>query len=105
MHKLGMLVSLWLPCFAVANDVEPRLYSNTPVGVNFISLNYARSDGEVTFDASVPVADVEGEIDAMVLSYSRGFSITAYRRCTLCQGSFGRSVVWFARNGRAAWDW
>ena len=60
---------------AHANDVEPRLYSNVPTGLNFFSIGYAHSSGEVTFDTSVPLADVEGEVDSMVLSYSRGLNI------------------------------
>ena len=59
----------------MADDVEPRLYSNVPTGANFVSIGYAHSSGEVAFDSSIPVADVEGEIDSMVLSYSRGLDI------------------------------
>ena len=55
----------------LANDVEPRLYSNVPVGVNFVSLGYANSQGEVTFDSSVPIDDADGDIDSLVLSFSR----------------------------------
>jgi hypothetical protein len=58
-----------------ANDVEPRLYSNVPEGTNFLSVGYAHSKGEVTFDSSIPVADARGEVDAMVLSYSRGLDL------------------------------
>ena len=60
---------------AFGNDVEPRLYSNVPVGVNFLSVGYGNSQGEVTFDSSAPVADVDGDIDSLVLSYSRGLDI------------------------------
>ncbi len=59
----------------LANDVEPRLYSNVPVGVNFLTIGYASSQGEVTFDSSIPVEGAKGDIDAIVLSYSRGLSI------------------------------
>jgi len=58
-----------------ANDVEPRLYTNVPVGHNFISVAYSSSDGEVTFDSSIPVEDAEGNVDTLVLSYSRGLNI------------------------------
>ena len=59
----------------MANDVEPRLYSNVPTGVNFLSLGYSRSDGEVTFDGNVPITDAEGEVNSVVASYSRGLNI------------------------------
>ncbi len=60
---------------AVANDVEPRLYSNVPTGTNFLSLGYSRSEGEVTFDGNVPITDAEGEVISVVVSYSRGLNI------------------------------
>ncbi len=60
---------------ARANDVQPRLYSNVPTGVNFLSLVYAHSEGEVTFDDSVPLEDVEGDIDSYLVSFARGLNI------------------------------
>ena len=70
-----LLVTSFWSVVVSANDVEPRLYSNIPTGINFLSIGYARSHGEVSFDSSVPVADVEGEIDSVVMSYSRGLNI------------------------------
>lgn len=59
----------------IANDVEPRLYSNVPAGTNFLSLAYANSSGEVSFDSSVPISDADGEVDSLVLGYSRGLNV------------------------------
>lgn len=74
--RLGVFIaSVVFVSHTLANDVEPRLYSNVPVGVNFVSLGYANSQGEVTFDSSVPIDDAEGDIDSLVLSYSRGMQI------------------------------
>jgi hypothetical protein len=64
-----------VPGVGFAVDVEPRLYSNVPVGANFVQVAYARSSGEVSFDSSVPVSDVDGEIDQVVVSYSRGLDV------------------------------
>ncbi|MDA1073368.1 MAG: transporter [Proteobacteria bacterium] len=76
-YLFSALCTLCIMCVDVAhaNDVEPRLYSNVPVGTNFLSVGYAYSSGEVSFDASVPVQDVDGEIEVMTLSYSRGLNI------------------------------
>ncbi len=60
---------------AWANDVEPRLYSAVPTGANFLSIGYKRSEGEVSLDSSIPVIDAKGEIDALILQYSRGLNI------------------------------
>jgi len=58
-----------------ATDVQPRLYSNIPVGMQFISFAHARSRGEVAFDDSVPLEDVSGDIGTTLLSYSRGIDV------------------------------
>ncbi len=36
-----------------AQDIEPRLYSNTPVGVNFLITGYTYTQGGVAFDSVV----------------------------------------------------
>ena len=69
------LIAALAPVETRAADVEPRLYSNVPTGMNFVTVAYANSSGEVTFDSSIPVEDVDGEVDSMVLSYSRGLNI------------------------------
>ncbi len=66
---------LLFPLQLAADDVEPRLYSNVPTGANFLSVGYSQSTGDVTFDSSVPVADVDGDVDAVLVSYSRGLDI------------------------------
>ena len=42
---------------AQAQELEPRTYSNTPVGMNFLLLGYAYSVGDVSFDTSAPIED------------------------------------------------
>jgi len=51
---------LLLSCFAGclgAQEMQPRAYIPTPVGVNFFGVSYANSSGGVLFDPSLPVAD------------------------------------------------
>ena len=40
---------------AHAQDIEPRAYSNAPIGVNFLIAGYAYTEGAVPFDSSLPV--------------------------------------------------
>lgn len=58
---------------AVAGEIEPRSYINTPVGVNFALGGYAYSDGGLSTVASSPIANAELEIDSVVLAYVRSF--------------------------------
>lgn len=56
---------------AVAQDLEPRMYSNAPVGLNFLVAGYTYTDGSVSVDPSVPLQDGEIEVQTTGLGYAR----------------------------------
>jgi hypothetical protein len=56
---------------AHAQDIEPRAYSNAPVGVNFLIAGYAYTEGAVPFDASLPVKNAQLTTSSGVLAYAR----------------------------------
>ena len=56
---------------AHAQDIEPRAYSNAPVGVNFVVAGVAYSHGGLSLDPSLPVTDARLESSAAVLAYAR----------------------------------
>ena len=62
---LALSAVAWLAPRAQAQSLEPRLYSNAPLGLNFALAGYAFSTGHVVLDPSVPIKD--GEINADVL--------------------------------------
>jgi len=68
---LIMLGLALVPRRAPAQDMEPRSYSNTPVGMNFLVLTYGRSVGDVFVDATLPVEDLEAEINSAGVAYVR----------------------------------
>ena len=39
-----------------AQDLEPRAYVNTPVGLNFLIAGYAYSQGGLSTDPALPIA-------------------------------------------------
>jgi hypothetical protein len=57
-----------------AQELEPRSYSPSPVGTNFLVLAYGRTTGEVLFDPSLPFSDVEARLNAGILGYARTFA-------------------------------
>jgi hypothetical protein len=63
---LGMIASS-----VCATDIEPRAYSNIPVGVNFLLAGYGYTKGNVTFAPSVPIENGNMEIHSTVLAYVR----------------------------------
>jgi len=56
---------------ARAQDIEPRAYSNAPIGVNFLITGYAYTDGAVPFDASLPVKNAELKTSSAILGYAK----------------------------------
>jgi len=68
---VGALVLVTVSFEAHAQDLEPRAYANTPVGLNFLIGGYAYSKGAVGTDPSVPIEDAEVELHSAVLAYVR----------------------------------
>ena len=56
---------------AFAQDLEPRLYTNVPLGINFLGAGYGYSEGNVLFDPAVALENAEIEIDGPLLGYGR----------------------------------
>jgi len=47
---------------AMAQDLEPREYTASPIGTNFFLTGVDRSSGDVLFDVTVPFTDVRAKI-------------------------------------------
>ena len=73
LFALPMLVCLRTQ--ALAQDVQPRVFSPAPVGTNVIGLAYSYSTGAVLFDKSIPIEDAEGNIHSVALAFSRSMGI------------------------------
>jgi hypothetical protein len=58
-----------------AQDLEPRTYSNTPVGLNFLIAGYAYVTGGVLSDASIPLKNSSVESHVAVLAYARALDV------------------------------
>jgi hypothetical protein len=72
------LLSGALACMASlvrAQDMEPRAYSASPIGTNFLVASYLRTTGSDSVDASLPITDVKGSINTAVLGYERTFDL------------------------------
>jgi len=58
-----------------AVDLEPRSYSNIPVGQNFVIAGYAHMKGGVTFSPTVPIKDAHLEAHNSIFAYARSLDI------------------------------
>ena len=58
-----------------AQDLEPRTYSNIPVGQNFLGVGYAYSEGEINPAPSVPLRDIEITMKTTLAAYVRSLDL------------------------------
>lgn len=56
---------------ASAQELEPRAYINTPVGLNFLIAGYAYTTGSVAPDPGLPIADADLTLHTGLLGYAR----------------------------------
>jgi hypothetical protein len=56
---------------ARAQDIEPRAYSNAPVGVNFLIAGYAYTRGGLSLDPALSLDDARINTSNAVLAYAR----------------------------------
>ena len=79
--KHGSWLGIWLFLVLIpirilwAQDLEPRSYANTPVGMNFLLVGYAYSDGDVAVDPSAPLEDGKVKVHAPVAAYARSLDM------------------------------
>jgi len=76
-RRLAALLALsacWASGHCFAQEIEPRAYSPSPTGVNFMLLVAGQSSGGVLTDPSLPVENIEAEINALAYGYGRTFA-------------------------------
>ncbi|MBS1220334.1 MAG: QbdB, partial [Proteobacteria bacterium] len=71
---LGLAALLLAGRGAYAQELEPRSYSNTPVGMNFLIAGYAYTEGKIAFDPSLPVADAQYRNHTEAFAYARSLN-------------------------------
>jgi hypothetical protein len=96
----GLLATLLTVGSAVAQDLEPRAYSPSPVGTTFVLVSATRSEGGVFTDPSVPITDVEATID--VLTLAAGYTFAIARKQALLVGLV--PVAWGEASGEVGED-
>ena len=73
--RIGALVALLIVRPAQGQELEPRSYVNTPVGMNFLIAGYGYTDGDVVFSASSPITDAEVQTHFGALAYVRSLDV------------------------------
>ncbi|MGB7292449.1 MAG: transporter [Thermodesulfobacteriota bacterium] len=73
--RAGFVLAMFSAAGIHAQELEPRLYTNTPIGMNFIVLGYGYSQGTVIADPSVPLENASIKIHGPVLGYARSVNL------------------------------
>jgi hypothetical protein len=60
---------------ARAQDIEPRAYSNAPIGVNFFAAGYAYTQGSLPTDSDIPLTGSRLTTSSALLGYGRVFEL------------------------------
>src|SRR5262249_6702268 len=58
-----------------SQELDPRSYTNTPVGMNFLILGYAYTKGDVALDTSLPIEDGDIRVHSAFLAYVRSLDV------------------------------
>ena len=72
---IGLACGLLWPGRAWAQDMEPRAYSASPVGANFFVANYSFSTGNIVFDPTLPLSDVNADVHGLAIGVGHTFNL------------------------------
>ncbi|MGH8716778.1 MAG: transporter, partial [Burkholderiales bacterium] len=67
--------ALLLAATASAQEMEPRAFSPAPIGTNFALAGLSHWSGGVSIDPSLPITDVQANINIYSLAYVRTFGL------------------------------
>ncbi len=71
----GILTALLTTGSVSAQDLEPRAYSPSPVGTTFLVVTATRSTGGVLTDPSIPLTDVEAQLELGGVGVGHSFAL------------------------------
>src|ERR1700754_3318508 len=58
-----------------AQEMEPRLYANAPVGLNFAIAGYTYTTGGVAADPAIPLDNADIDVSSAVLGYAHSLAV------------------------------
>ena len=60
---------------AFTQDLEPRILSPVPIGVNFAVASYGYSSGNILIDNTIPIEDLDAKFNNFVFAYLHTFKL------------------------------
>jgi hypothetical protein len=71
----GLIASVLTVANAHAQEAEPRSYTNTPVGLNFLIAGYGYTQGILAFDPTSPIDDAPFRTHTEAVAYVRSLDV------------------------------
>ena len=73
--SLVYLAFIFLSIHSHAQELEPRLLTNIPTGMNFVVLGYGYAQGNMLLDPAFPVEDLNSKVHSVIGAYVRSIKI------------------------------
>jgi len=70
-----VLISFTRASQLLAQELEPRIYNNIPVGLNFLLAGYAYTAGGIQFDPSLPLENANMRTHGALMAYARSVKL------------------------------
>lgn len=75
-HALGAVaIAVASASPGIAQDMEPKAYSATPVGATFLVAAASRSSGSILFDPTLPIEDASATINGVAIGVGTTFGV------------------------------
>ena len=69
------LAFLFLCTSVFSQSLEPRLYSNAPIGMNFLVLGYAYTNGSIPDNTNLELEDADLDVEVAIAAYAHVFKL------------------------------
>src|SRR5271170_3151340 len=94
MRPLGWLALLGsVPIVALAQELEPRAYVATPVGMTFLTLSDTQASGSAVFDATSPFSNIHASFYEAAVSVGQVFALAGRQSSLLVALPYARGDV------------
>ena len=60
---------------SIAQEIEPRIYSNAPAGINIAAIYYSLAQGNIFTDPALPLQDFQATTHSATMAYARTMDI------------------------------
>ncbi len=73
-RTLVLVAAIASAAAASAQELEPRLYQNAPIGLNGLVVGYGYSAGNFLVDSSLPIEGAKAEVQSITIGYLRSLN-------------------------------